>query len=76
MGEEAESASDTELEAELQRLHTRVTDVQLWCRGVEEQLAQLAAVLAVVAPDLAGLGLTRFPLGAALPDKFPIHGQQ
>jgi hypothetical protein len=46
MGEEAEPASDTELEAELQRLHTRVTEVQLWCRGLEEQLAQLAAVLA------------------------------
>jgi hypothetical protein len=76
MGEEAESASDTELEAELQRLQTRITEVWLWCRGLEEQLAQLAAVLAVVAPDLAGLGLTRFPLGAALPDQFPIHGQQ
>jgi hypothetical protein len=76
MGEEAEPASDTELEAELQRLHTRVTEVQLWCRGLEEQLAQLAAVLAVVAPDLAGLGLTRFPLSAALPDQFPIHGQE
>jgi hypothetical protein len=76
MGEEAESASDTELEVELQRLHSRVTEVQLWCRGLEEQLAQLAAVLAVVAPDLAGLGLTRFPLGTALPDQLPIHGQQ
>lgn len=76
MGEEAESVSGTELEAELQRLHTSVTEVQLWCRGLEDQLAQLAAVLAVVAPDLAGLGLTRFPLGTALPDQFSIHGQQ
>jgi hypothetical protein len=76
MGEEVESASDTELEAELKRLHSRVTEVQLWCRGLEEQLAQLAAVLAVVAPDLASLGLTRFPLGTALPDQLPIHGQQ
>jgi hypothetical protein len=76
MGEETESASDTELEAELQRLHTRITEVQLWFRGLEEQLAQLAAVLAVVAPDMAGLGLTRFPLGAALPDQFSVHGQQ
>jgi hypothetical protein len=76
MGEEAESASDTELDAELRRLQTRVTEVRLWCRGLEEQLAQLAAVLAVVAPDLASLGLTRFPLGPALPDQLPIHGQQ
>jgi hypothetical protein len=76
MGDETESASDTELDAELQRLHTRVTEVQLWCRGLEDQLAQLAAVLAVLAPDLAGLGLTRFPLGTALPDQLPIHGQQ
>jgi hypothetical protein len=37
---------------------------------------QLAAVLAVVAPKVAGLGLTRFPLGAALPDEFSAHGQQ
>jgi hypothetical protein len=76
MGEEAESASDTQLEAELQRLQTKVTEVQLWCRGLEEQLAQLAAVLAVVAPDLAGFGLTRFPLGPALSDQFSVHGQQ
>ena len=76
MGEEAESASDTELEAELQRLQTRVTEVGLWCRGLEDQLAQLAAVLTVVAPDLAGLGLTRFPLGTALPDQLSVHGQQ
>ena len=45
MGEETQSASDTELESEFQRFHTRVTEVQLWCRGLEEQLAQLAAVL-------------------------------
>ena len=76
MGEEAESASDRELEAELQRLHRRVAEVQMWCRGLEDQLAQLAAVLAVVAPDLAGLGLTRFPLGTALSDQLPVHGQQ
>ena len=76
MGEEAESASDTEMEAELQQLQTRITEVRLWCRGLEEQLAQLAAVLAVVAPDLAGLGLTRFALGTALPDQLSVHGQQ
>ena len=76
MDEEIESASDRKLEAELQRLHRRVTEVQVWCRGLEDQLAQLAAVLTVVAPDLVGLGLTRFPLGTALPDQFSVHGQQ
>jgi hypothetical protein len=76
MCEEAESASHRELEAEVQRLHRRVTEVQLWCRGLEDQLAQVAAVLGVVAPDLAGLGLTRFALGTALPDQLSVHGQQ
>jgi hypothetical protein len=46
------------------------------CASLEQQQAQLAAVLAILAPDLAGLGLTRFPLSAALPDEFPVHGQQ
>jgi hypothetical protein len=46
------------------------------CASLEQQQAQLAAVLAILAPDLAGLGLTRFPLSAALPDQFPVHGQQ
>jgi hypothetical protein len=46
------------------------------CASLEQQQAQLAAVLAILAPDLVGLGLTRFPLSAALPDQFPVHGQQ
>lgn len=46
------------------------------CASLEQQQAQLAALLAILAPDLACLGLTRFPLGAALPDEFPVHGQQ
>ena len=46
------------------------------CASLEQQQAQLAAVLAILAPDLAGLGLTRFPLSAALPDQFPVHGQE
>ncbi len=46
------------------------------CASLEQQQAQLAAVLAILAPDLASLGLTRFPLSAALPDEFPVHGQE
>ena len=46
------------------------------CASLEQQQAQLAALLAILAPDLAGLGLTRFPLGPALPDQLPVHGQQ
>jgi hypothetical protein len=44
------------------------------CTSLEQQQAQLAALLAILAPDLAGLGLTRFPLSAALPDELPVHG--
>lgn len=58
------------------RLEREMLALRRWCASLEEQQAQLAAVLAVVAPDLAGLGLTRFPLGAALPDKLSVHGQQ
>ena len=46
------------------------------CASLEQQQAQLAALLAILAPDLAGRGLTRFPLSAALPDELPIHGQK
>jgi hypothetical protein len=46
------------------------------CASLEQQQAQLAALLAILAPDLAGLGLTRFPLSAALPDELPVHGQE
>jgi hypothetical protein len=63
------SPGELELRDELERL-------RLWCASLEEQQAQLAGVLAVLAPDVAGLGLTRFSLGAALPDQFPVHGQQ
>ena len=58
------------------RLERETLALRRWCASLEEQQAQLAAVLALVAPNLAGLGLTRFPLGAALPDEFSIHGQQ
>ena len=63
------SPAELELREELKRLRR-------WCTSLESQQAQLAAVLAVIAPDLAAMGLTRFPLSAALPDEFPVHGQQ
>jgi hypothetical protein len=63
------SRAEIELRDELKRLRR-------WCTSLEQQQAQLAAVLAVIAPDLATLGLTRFPLSAALPDEFPVHGQE
>ena len=58
------------------RLEWEILALRRWCTSLEEQQAQLAAVLAVIAPDLAALGLTRFPLGTALADQFPIHGQE
>lgn len=62
--------------SDVEALRREVTRLGLWCAALERQQAQLAGVLAVVAPDIAGLGLTRFPLAAALPDELPIHGQQ
>ena len=64
-------ASPPELE-----LREEVKMLRRWCTSLEAQQAQLAAVLAVIAPDLAAMGLTRFPLSAALPDEFPVHGQE
>jgi hypothetical protein len=61
---------------DVQALRREVTQLRLWCAALEQQQAQLAAVLAVVAPEVAGLGLTRFPLTAALPNELPVHGQQ
>ena len=63
------SPPEQELREELKRLRS-------WCASLEAQQAQLAAVLAVIAPDLVAMGLTRFPLSAALPDEFLVHGQE
>jgi hypothetical protein len=62
--------------SDLEALRREVTRLRLWCATLERQQAQLAAVLAIIAPELAGLGLTRFPLAAALPNELPVHGQQ
>ena len=62
--------------SDLEALRREVTRLRLWCATLDEAQAQLAAVLAVVAPEVAGLGLTRFPLTAALPNELPVHGQQ
>ena len=56
-------------------LEQEVRLLRRWCESLEEQQAQLASVLALVAPDLAALGLTRFPLRAALADELPVHGE-
>ena len=68
--------SDSELRTQVDQLRRELVAMRPWCASLEEQQAQLAAVLAVVAPKVAGLGLTRFLIGAALPDELPIHGQQ
>lgn len=50
--------------------------MRAWCASLEEQQAQLAAVSAVVVLKVAGVGLTRFLISAALPDELPVHGQE
>jgi hypothetical protein len=76
MDEPAGSASGTELKAEIERLRAEVARVQVWCRGLEEQQAQLAAVLGLVAPGITRRGLTRFAIATTLPDELSVHGQQ
>ena len=76
MDEPAGSTSGTELKAEIERLRTELARMQVWCRGLEEQQAQLAAVLGLVAPRITRRGLTRFALATTLPDELPVHGQQ
>jgi hypothetical protein len=76
MDEPAGSTSDTELQAEIERLRAEVARMQVWCRGLEEQQAQLAAVLGLIAPRITCRGLTRFAIATTLPDELPVHGQQ
>jgi hypothetical protein len=76
MDEQVGSTSDTKLEAEIEQLRTEIACMQVWCRGLEEQQAQLAAVLGLVAPSITRRGLTRFAIATTLPDELPVHGQQ
>ena len=76
MDEQAGPTSDTELLAEVQRLRGEVARMQVWCRGLEEQQAQLAAALGLVAPSIARRGLTRFAIATTLPDELPVHREQ
>jgi hypothetical protein len=76
MDEPVGSTSDTALKAEIERLRAEVARLQVWCRGLEEQQAQLAAVLGLVAPSITRRGLTRFAIATTLPDELSVHGQQ
>jgi hypothetical protein len=59
----------------IDELERQLAEMRVWCRGLEQQQAQLAAVLYLTTGRVARSGLTRFPLGAALPEELPIHGQ-
>ena len=76
MDEQVGATSDTELKAEIERLRTELARMQVWCRGLEEQQAQLAAVLGLVAPRITRRGLARFAIATTLPDELSVHGQQ
>lgn len=75
------SGRDAEYQKLLQRLgrlQAQVNETRAWCASLEQQQAQLAAVLALVAGP-ARRGLTRFPvdaLGAALLDELAVHGEE
>ncbi len=66
--------ADSKLGAQIDQLRRELVAVRAWCVGLEQQQAQLASLLALVAPHLAGHGLTRFPLVAALADERPAQG--
>ncbi len=58
-------ASDSQaLQREVRQLRRELDALRLWCVGLEQQQAQLAAVLSLTTPAV-GRGLTRFPLGVA-----------
>jgi hypothetical protein len=76
MDEPVGTTLDTTLKAEIERLRTEVARLQVWCRGLEEQQAQLAAVLGLVAPRITRRGLTRFAIATTLPDELSVHGEQ
>jgi hypothetical protein len=62
----------------IERLQREVAELRVWCRGLEQQQAQLAAVLSLVA-GTARSGLTRFSLGSistALLDELSVHREQ
>lgn len=70
--------SDVQCLHDTQRLQREIADLRVWCRGLEQQQAQLATVLALVA-GVARSGLTRFSLGsisAALLDELSVHREQ
>ena len=62
----------------IERLEREIAELRVWCRGLEQQQAQLAAVLSLVA-GAARSGLTRFSLdsiSAALLDELSVHREQ
>ena len=63
---------------DMERLQREVAELRVWCRGLEQQQAQLAAVLSLVA-GAARSGLTRFSLesiSAPLLDELSVHREQ
>ena len=70
--------SDAQCGHAIERLEREIAELRVWCRGLEQQQAQLAAVLSLVA-GVARSGLTRFSLasiGAALLDELSVHREQ
>ncbi len=60
----------------IKRLEAEIRALRARCSGLEQQQAQLAALLGLTMPATARLALTRFPLshlGATLPDQLPVR---
>ena len=75
MDEHHRGESLQEPQRRIDELERQLAEMRVWCAGLEQQQAQLAAVLCLATGGLTRSGLTRFPLVAALPEELPVHGQ-
>jgi hypothetical protein len=67
-----------ELLERIGRLQVQLQETRAWCASLEQQQAQLAAVLALISGP-AGRALTRFPLetlSSPLLDQLAVHGEE
>lgn len=69
------NASGEQFRRTVERLREELAETRAWCTSLEQQQAQLAAALLLAAPAARRM-LSRFPLSAALPEEFPVHGGQ
>ena len=63
------------INGDLEEMRKALLETRAWCASLEQQQAELAAVLSLTTPG-AIAALTRFPLRAALADELPVHREK